>query len=225
MSAALNDVPAIHHQDFMRINHGGQPVGNDQSGLVLRHALQLGLYGPLVGRIQRAGGLVKNHDRRVFQQRAGDSHALLFSARELEATLAHHGLIARRCAHDEIMNAGGPGSLLHLLGGSARVTVSNVVFDRIVEKHRVLRNNADGSPQTGLRHIFQVLPVNGDSPLLHVIKTKQQARQRGLARTGRPHHGNGFAGRNFKTHIVQNGPTLLIVSKVDMLEPDGWRTV
>ena len=46
MSAALNDVPAIHHQDFMRIDHGGQPVGNDQSRLVLRHALQLGLYRP-----------------------------------------------------------------------------------------------------------------------------------------------------------------------------------
>ena len=37
-----------------------------QGGLVLRHALQLGLDGALVGGIQRAGGLVKNQDGRVF---------------------------------------------------------------------------------------------------------------------------------------------------------------
>ena len=44
----------------MSVHHGGQPVGDDQRGLVLRHALQFGLDGPFVGGVQRAGGFVKN---------------------------------------------------------------------------------------------------------------------------------------------------------------------
>ena len=35
-------------------------MGDDQSGLVLRHTLQLGLDGALVGGVQRAGGFGKN---------------------------------------------------------------------------------------------------------------------------------------------------------------------
>jgi hypothetical protein len=42
----------------------------------------------LVGRIQRRGGLVEDQDRRVLQQRAGDGHALLLAAGELQAALA-----------------------------------------------------------------------------------------------------------------------------------------
>jgi hypothetical protein len=89
--AALDDAARVHHQNLVRIHHGGQAVRNHQRGLALRGALQLGLDGALVGRVQRRGGLVEDQDRRVLQQGAGNGHALLFAARELEAALAHHG--------------------------------------------------------------------------------------------------------------------------------------
>ena len=54
-------------------------MGDDQSGLVLRHTLQLGLDGALVSGIQRAGGFVKNQDGRVFEQRTGN-RPLFFAA-------------------------------------------------------------------------------------------------------------------------------------------------
>ena len=66
MRAALDDVPSVHHQNLVGVHHGGQAVGDDQGGLVLRDALQLGLDGAFVGGIERAGGLVKNQDGRVF---------------------------------------------------------------------------------------------------------------------------------------------------------------
>jgi hypothetical protein len=46
---------------------------------------QFGLDGALVGGVQRRGGFVKDQDGRVFQQGAGNGHALLLAARELEA--------------------------------------------------------------------------------------------------------------------------------------------
>ena len=66
MRAALDDAPGVHHQNLVRIDHGGQAVGDGQRGFVLRHALQLGLDGALVGGMQRAGGFVKEQDGRVF---------------------------------------------------------------------------------------------------------------------------------------------------------------
>ena len=76
--AALDDAPGIHHQNLMRVHHGGQAVGDDQGGLVLRHALQLALDGALVGAVKGTGGLVENQDGRVFEQGAGNGYALFF---------------------------------------------------------------------------------------------------------------------------------------------------
>ena len=37
--ATLQNVASLHDQNFIRINHGRQTMGNDQGGFVLRHAL------------------------------------------------------------------------------------------------------------------------------------------------------------------------------------------
>ena len=70
--------------------------------------LQLGLDRALVGRVQRRGRLVEDQDRRVLQQRARDRHALLLAARELEAALAHRGLVALGRGGDEVVDARRP---------------------------------------------------------------------------------------------------------------------
>jgi hypothetical protein len=54
MGAALDDAAGFHHQDLVRIHHGGQAVRNDQRGLAAGGGAQLGLDGALVGAVQRA---------------------------------------------------------------------------------------------------------------------------------------------------------------------------
>ena len=49
MVAPLNDLPRLHHQNFMRIHHGGQTVRNDLGGFVLGRTGQFSLNGTLVG--------------------------------------------------------------------------------------------------------------------------------------------------------------------------------
>ena len=65
-TAAANELKQIYAALCCSARHRGEAVGDDQRGFVLRHALQLGLDGAFVGGIQRAGGLVKNQDGRVF---------------------------------------------------------------------------------------------------------------------------------------------------------------
>lgn len=68
MRTAFNDASCVHHQNLVRAHHRGQAVRNHQCGLVLRHALQFGLDGAFVGRVQRRGGFVEDQDRRVLEQ-------------------------------------------------------------------------------------------------------------------------------------------------------------
>ena len=79
MGAALQDATGVHHQNFMRVHHSTKAVRNHQRGLVLRHALQLGLNRALVGAVERRGRFVLNQHSRIFQQGAGNRHALLFT--------------------------------------------------------------------------------------------------------------------------------------------------
>ena len=54
---------------------------DDQCGAVLLHYLERRLDFTLGVRVERGSGFVQQQDRRVFQQRAGNRHALLLTAR------------------------------------------------------------------------------------------------------------------------------------------------
>ena len=96
----------------------------------------------------------------MLENGARDRDALLFAARQLEAPLADLRLIAERKSRDEIVN------LRELRGGDdfilcrAGTAIRNVVFDRVVEEHRVLRHDPDRGAQAALLDIAQVLPID-----------------------------------------------------------------
>ena len=110
----------------------------------MRYAAELGLDGALIGRVQGAGGLVKNQNRRVFEQGAGNGHTLLFAARQLEAALAHHGVVTQRRAFDKGVNARRARRSAHLFPAGTGTAIGDVVFHGVVEQDGVLRHDADG---------------------------------------------------------------------------------
>ena len=94
--------------------------------------------------VERAGRLVEDQDRRVLEQGAGDGDALLLAARQLEAALADHAIHSRRAGSiDEIVDRGAARRRLDLGLGGAVAAVADIVADRVVEQHRVLRDDAD----------------------------------------------------------------------------------
>ena len=120
------------------------------------------------------------------------------------------------------------GRVLHLGAGGPGAAIGDVVFDRVVEQHRVLRHDAYGLPQAGLGHAADVLAVDGDAAVRparpNVVEAEQQARQGGLARARRPDHSHGFARRNLEADLVQDGPRGL-VRKRHVLKPHGGCTL
>ena len=76
----------------------------------------------------------------------------------------------------------------------AGLAIGDVVFDRVVEQHGVLRDDADGGAQGLLLHVADVLAVDQDAAAGHVVEAEQQARDGGLAGAGRADDGERLAG-------------------------------
>ncbi len=101
---------------------------------------------PRLGRrVERAGGLVEDQDRRVLQQGAGDRQALPLTAGEGRAALADDGVVALRLTDDELVRVGQAAGALDLLVGRLRPADPQVLADRAVEQHALLEHHADAS--------------------------------------------------------------------------------
>lgn len=94
MRATLDDAALPHHEDFIHIHDGRQPVRNDQRGAVGGNRMQGRLDFLLSTGIERARGLIKYQHARVLEDGARDGDALLLPARKLEPALAHAGGVA-----------------------------------------------------------------------------------------------------------------------------------
>ena len=78
----------------VRPTDGGEPVGDGEGGAPAGQLFQGLLHQALALVVQGAGGLVQNQDGRIFQEHPGDGNALLLPAGELDAPLAHEGVIS-----------------------------------------------------------------------------------------------------------------------------------
>ena len=88
----------------------------------------------------------------------------------------------------------------------AFAAIADIVANAVVEQHGVLRNNADGTAQAGLRDIAQILVVDRNPAAGHVVKTVQQPRDGRLARARRTNHRKRVAGLDVETDAFQNLP-------------------
>ena len=85
----------------------------------------------------------------------------------------------------------------HFIARRIRAAILDVVKNRVVEQHGVLRHDADGGAQRHLPQGAQVVAVDFDATGIDIVKTKQQTRQRGLARTAMAHHSHRLASADF----------------------------
>ena len=92
MGALLHDPATVHHHDPVRLAHGGEPVRDDQRGPPAHHVAERFLHQPLALRVERAGRLVEQEDRRIAQDRASDRESLLLPAGQARAVLAQIGV-------------------------------------------------------------------------------------------------------------------------------------
>jgi CheY-like chemotaxis protein len=111
--AFFHDAACVQHDQAVQRGDGGQAVRNGDHGLALHQAVQAFLDGGFDLAVERAGGFVQQQDGRVLEHHAGNGHALALAARELDAALAHMGLVAAAAlgVGQLSMNSSGLGAL------------------------------------------------------------------------------------------------------------------
>ena len=169
-------------------------------------------------RVDRRGGVVEDQDARVGDERTGDRDALALPARQRQAALADHGVVAVRERADEVVRLRAAGRLLDL--GVARIgsRERDVVAHRGREQERVLRDRRDRAPQRTWLELAHVDAVDDHPPGLHVVQPRDQRGQRRLARAGRADQRERATRRQVEIDAVEHRPRR-VVAEAHALEP------
>ncbi|MNS07818.1 hypothetical protein D3C72_392690 [compost metagenome] len=100
------------------------------------------------------------------------------------------------------MRAGQPRRLLDLGLRRAGAGIGDVLGQRAVKQHRVLLHDCDLAAQRRLLHLGDVLPVDGDAAVVHVVQALDQLDERGLARARMAHQADALSGRDARGEVL-----------------------
>ena len=76
MGSAFDNAAVIQYHNGVGILDGGEAVGDDKHGASGHQCVHTPLHNGLGARVNRAGRLIQDHDRRVGDRRARDSQQL-----------------------------------------------------------------------------------------------------------------------------------------------------
>ena len=120
------------------------------------------------------------------------------------------------------MRVGGPGGGLDRRPRDTGRPVGDVVGDRVIEQHGVLRDDANPRPQRTKGHIAEVDPIDEDATAGDVVEPRDQVDQGRLARTAQPHDGHHLTSSHDERYAAQDlAPVVALVRKAHVAELDG----
>ena len=131
--------------------------------------------------VERGCRLVEQKQRRVLEERPRDGDALTLAAGKPHAAFADQRAHAVRQILDEVA-ARRECRIEHLLVRGIGSAVADVLHDRAVEQRNVLRDDADGFAQAVLRNPRDILAVDQNPAVLHVVEALQQRKQASTCR-------------------------------------------
>ena len=171
--------------------------------------------------VDGTGGIVEHHHRWVDQQGPGDGDPLALATREGVAPLADHGVVAVGEVADELVSPSRGGRRFDLLVGGRWSAVSDVVADRHREQERLVEDDTDVGPQAGLGELADIVSVEFDRAVAHVVEPGEQSGHGRLTRSGPTHDGHRLPWLNVEVEVGQYQLFgVLAVGEVDVPEPD-----
>ena len=204
VGADVGDPAAVQHRDPVGQRQGG-PAVRDQDGGTAADQLPQGAQDlGLDPRVDRAGGIVEQHDPRIGEQCPGERDPLALAAGQGQAALAHQGVVAVGQFPDELVGLGGPSRRLDLLGAGRRTAVGDVGGDGVGEQEAVLEDHADLRAQVGQPQRAHVHSADPQGSVVHVVEAGDEHGQGRLARTGPADDGQRLAGLDVQIQPAQH---------------------
>src|SRR5262249_41964749 len=143
-------------------------------------------------------------------ERARDRDALALAARQLDAAVAHHGGEALWKMMNELVATGRRRGCRDLVVGCVRPSVPDVLHDRAVKQRGILRHHRYAGAQTLLSHPGDVLAIDQDAAVLHIVEPLQQRKQSRFSGARCTDQANALAGLERDAEIVEHAPSIRI---------------
>ena len=138
VSAAFYYLAVVEHTYKVGIPYGAQAVCYYYRGTVFHQTVEGTLHKPLRLCIESRRSFVEYHYRRVFQHGTGYTDSLPLPSRQTTASVADICLVTVLGSHYEVVSISNTGCLLYLFTSGILYTECYIVFERIVEKYRLL---------------------------------------------------------------------------------------
>src|SRR5215469_5469621 len=202
--AALNDAPILHNENLVGFEDRREAMRDDNRSASCKRGFERLLDGRFGFGIEMRGGFVENHNIRCFEKQARNGKPLFFSAGKAVAALSDERLEAPWQRRNERKNLRGAKRFGDVRVGGFRLRVCEIGTDRVVEKVRVLGNDADAVMQRIKARVARVDAVHGNRATLNVIQARHKLRDGCFACTGWADKCNELAGRGGKRNVMQD---------------------
>ena len=145
-----------------------------------------------------------------MQQHAGQGNALALATGEAGPLFTNHRSVAIIHRHDEIVGAGQPGGMDHLMAVGIGVCRGNVGEDRALKQQTFLRHIANLAPKRMELNLFNVQAIDQHATGDRVIEARNQFEQGAFAAAALPHQAKETSSRNLQGDRRELGRTRAI---------------
>jgi len=161
------------------------------------------------------GGFIKDKDRRVFQESAGNRKPLAFPSGQFESPFPEGCVISLWKFFNEMIRVRDLSGFFHGFNARIRPAVSDVLPHSTIKKYGFLRNNADSIAQRVKGETLDILPVDRNSTPYRIIASQKEIHKRCLSRTAGSYKGDDFILLCLDIDILQN-PVAWFIIKIYM---------
>ncbi len=222
MCSPLDHSAVFEDEDGFGVLDGGEAVGDGEHGSVGQQRVEAPLDAEFGFRVHVAGRLVEDEHGRVLKQDASDADALALPAGQLYAPFADLRVVPVRKFLDELVGLCGFRGLDDLLAGRIERPVRDVLADGPRKEERFLADVANRFTKARRRNVADILPVDTDRSLVHVIEAQKEFQYGGLPGTRRPDERERFATTDLEAHVLDDG-FLVVVAERHVLVLDDAR--
>src|SRR5688572_28178167 len=176
--------------------------------------------------VHRIGRLVEQQHGWLLQVGARNGDGLPLPARQALTAFADRHRESQRVTIDELADTGLLRGTQHRRVVRAWRSKDDVVPDRSVEQHDILRNVANVPAQLDRIYLSQINSVDQDAARTRRIQTEHQLLDGRLSRTDAPDHCDPLTGRDPETDVAQRQDLLTGITERDVAEVDAaakWR--
>ena len=174
MIAALDDMAELQHHNNICVLNRGQTVRDNEHRTSVHEAVHAGLHDGLRAGINRAGRLIKNHNRRIGNSRTRDGKQLALTLRQTAAVAVDDSIIAVRQSADEVVRVGQLRRCLDLLVGRIQAAVADIIANGAGKQVGILQNDTERAAKIGFFDLIDIDAVVADLAVCEVVETVDQ---------------------------------------------------